>query len=70
MKSTVKNLEGNNSICLAVWNSEWNGYKISGTAEYHTAGKWREFVQELPENKGFAAKGAVVVNIEEIKELG
>ena len=33
-------------------------------------GKWFDFVKTLPENKGFPTKGAIVVEIDEIKELG
>ena len=33
MKQTKENLLLNNNVCLAVWDKDWNGYKIFGTAK-------------------------------------
>ncbi len=70
MKQTKENLEKNNNICLAVWDKHWNGYKFVATAEYFTKGKWKGFVEEMPENKGLPAKGAILVTVSKIIKLG
>lgn len=69
MKTTVDNIKRNNNICLAFFEGE-RGWRINGKAEYHNSGKWLNFVKELKENKGLPAKGAIIINVEEIKELG
>ena len=71
MKLTRENIERDPRVCLAVWTKDWEeGYKFVGEAEYHTKGKWAKFVKELEENKGYPAKGAIVVKVEKIYELG
>lgn len=71
MKQTKENIERNNNICLAVWNKkETIGYKLLGNAEYSSSGKWKKFVEKLPENKGFPAKGAILITISKIIKLG
>ena len=69
MKQTKENLEKNNNICLAVWDKKWNGYKLIGKARYFTKGKWKKFVEEMSENKGLAAKGAILVTISQLIKL-
>lgn len=69
MKQTKENLLLNNNICLAVWDKNWNGYKISGTAKYFTEGKWKKYIENMSENKGLSAKGAILINISELKKL-
>jgi len=70
MKQTKENIKLNSNVCLAVWDKDWNGYKLIGNAEYFTDGKWKIFVEQLPENKGLAAKGAILVTITDITKLG
>ena len=70
MKGTKENIEKNSNICLAVWDKNWDGYKIIGKAEYLTSGKWYDFIKQIPENKGLPAKGAIVVKVSEVIELG
>jgi len=70
MKRTKENLERNNNICLAVWDKDWKGYKLIGTAEYFTKGEWKEFIEKIPENKGLPAKGAILVTISKLIKLG
>jgi len=70
MKQTKENLEKNNNICLAVWDKDWNGYKLIGTAEYFTQGEWEEFIEKMPENKGLPAKGAILVTVSKLIKLG
>ncbi len=69
MKKTKENIENNNNVCLAAWNKDWNGCKLIGTAEYFIEGKWKTFVEKLPDNKGMPAKGAILVMISEIIKL-
>jgi len=69
MNQTVKDLRKNNRVCLLVWNKKWQGYKIIGRAEYHQSGKWKKFVENMKENKGLPAKGAILVNIEKTIKL-
>lgn len=70
MKQTKDNLIRNNNICLAVWNKDWEGYKLIGTAQYMDKGKWFDYVKKMPENKGLPAKGAIIIKISEIIKLG
>lgn len=70
MKHTGENLKGNNNVCLAVWNDKEEGYKLVGKAEYFSDGKWLKFVKQMPENKGFPAKGAIVIIVSKLIELG
>lgn len=69
MKQTKENIENNNNICLAVWDKDWNGYKLIGTAEYFTNGKWKIFVEKMPENEGLSAKGAILITLLNIIKL-
>jgi len=43
------NINKNNNICLAFFEGE-KGWRINGKAEYHTSGKWLDFVKSLKEN--------------------
>lgn len=70
MKQTKENLEERSSVCLAVWDKDWKGIKVLGEATYFDSGEWLDYVKKLDENKGEPAKGAIVVEVIEIKELG
>ena len=70
MRQTRDNLLKNNNVCLAVWNKDWEGIKLIGKAKYYTTGKWNKYVNDMKENKGFAAKGAVVVTIAKKIKMG
>ena len=70
MKQTKENLEKNNNVCLAVWHNDEPGYKLIGTSEYFSSGKWKKLVEEIPENKDFPAKGAILVTISKLIKLG
>lgn len=69
MKQTKENLANNKNVCLAVWNKEWYGYKLIGTAEYSNSGKWLDFAKKMPENKNLSAKGAIVIKLSNIIKL-
>ncbi len=66
MKKTIRNIESNNNVALAVWNKQWEGYQFLGTCEYFKTGKWAEYVKNLKENKNMSAKGAVLVKVKKI----
>jgi hypothetical protein len=44
------------------------GYNIDGRAEYFTEGAWLDFVKSIPENKDEPCKGAIVIEIKNIKK--
>jgi predicted pyridoxine 5'-phosphate oxidase superfamily flavin-nucleotide-binding protein len=69
MKQTRENILANPHVCTAVWDKDCNGYKFVGKAEYHMIGKWKDYVKIMPENKGLAAKGAIIINISKIIKL-
>ncbi len=68
MQKTKENIKQNPQIALVFWKGD-KGFSIEGKAEYFDYGKWLEFVKSLPENKNFPAKGAIVMNVESIKNL-
>ncbi len=70
MGKTIDNIKENPKLCLVVWNKDWTGYKIEGDAEYFEEGEWFDFVKKIPENKDEPCKGAIVITINNIKEIG
>ena len=68
MNVTINNLKKNNNVALAVWDKDWNGYQMLGTAKYFTSGKWMDFVKKMPENKNEKPKGAILITINKIKK--
>jgi len=66
MNQTIEDILANNNVCLIVWDKNLKGYKIVGRAKYYTSGKWKKFVEEMKENKGLPAKGAIVVKVSKI----
>lgn len=69
MKLTKDNILQNGRICLGVWTKE-EGYKFIGKAMYYSEGKWLDLVKSLEDNKGYPAKGAIVITVEKIISLG
>jgi hypothetical protein len=73
MVETIKNIQQNPNVALAVWNKDWKencvGYELRGTTEYFTEGKWYEIIKQIPENKGEPCKGAILITINKIKKL-
>ncbi len=70
MKQTKRNLAKNSNICLAVWNKKWEGIKLIGKAEYYAKGKWKKFVENMKENKGCPARGAILITVSKLVKLG
>jgi predicted pyridoxine 5'-phosphate oxidase superfamily flavin-nucleotide-binding protein len=69
MNKTKDDLNSNNNVCLAVWNKDWEGYKLIGKAQYYKEGKWLDYVRNMPENKGLPANGAILINLNKIIKL-
>ena len=69
MKTTVENIKFNPNISLVFWEGE-KGWRVDGKAEYFDQGEWLDFVKSLKENERFSPKGALVINVEEVNELG
>jgi len=69
MNVTPINLKGNSNVSILVWNNE-KGFRIEGKGEYYESGEWFNFVKKLEENKNYNPKGAIIVRIKRIIELG
>ena len=69
MKTTIENLKNNSYISLVFWEGE-KGWRIEGKTEYYDSGEWLDFVKSMKENKDEPANGALVIDVENIKELG
>lgn len=69
MKTTINNIKNNPYVSLVFWEGE-KGWRINGKVKYYDSGDWLDFVKSLGENEGLPAKGALVINVEEIRELG
>lgn len=69
MKQTKENLSKNNNVCLAVWDKEWNGIKLIGTATYHTDWEWKLYIEKMPENAEMPSKWAILVDVSELIPL-
>ena len=73
IRETIKNLEFNNQVSLAVWHKDWEnvciGFELLGKAINFTKGKWFDFVKNMPDNEGCDVKSAIVVSVSKIKKL-
>jgi len=69
MRTTIENIKNNSYVSLVFWEGE-KGWRIDGEVEYYDSGEWLDFVRFLEENKEDIPKGALVVNANEIRELG
>ena len=73
IEESIRNIEQNENVSLVVWNKEWEkacvGFELIGQAKNYTSGKWLDYVCQLPENKGYKIKSAIVVKIIKIKKL-
>ena len=68
MVKTKVNLLLNGQISLAVWRDD-QAFQLKGNAQYITSGPWKKTVDAYPDNKKFAHKAAVLINITEIWDL-
>ena len=76
MNNTQKNIEYNPNIVITVFNDEWVGLRIFGTAKFYSDGDYYDFCQSTffsnNEVTPFGAtkpKGAIVVSIDKIEEF-
>jgi uncharacterized protein len=68
MQKTKENIKSNPKVALVFWKGD-EGFGIRGRAEYFEDGKFLDFVKSLPENKSFPAKGAIIIDVKEIRKL-
>ena len=68
MKTTAENIRKNPNISIVAWNKKLIGYQIDGRAKYFNKGKYRDFIKSLKENKGYPAKGAILITITKIRK--
>jgi len=69
MNQTIEDIQSNRNICLAIWDSNMNGCKLVGDAEHFSNGIWKRYVENMEENKGLPAKGAVLIKVSKIIEF-
>ncbi|TRZ64076.1 MAG: hypothetical protein D4Q79_02360 [Spirochaetia bacterium] len=70
METTKKNILENKKVSILSFKEDYSYcFRIFGEAEYHTEGKYFDFVRGLETNKDYSPKGAVVVKIKEIFEF-
>ena len=69
MNVTPINLKGNSNVSILYWDDE-TGFRIEGKAEYYETGEWLNYVKKLKENKDYNPKGAIIVKVKRIIELG
>jgi len=70
MNKTKENVLRNKKVSIAVWNENPEiGYQLKGEAEYLTDGSWKNFVDIMDDNEGFAHKAAIVITVHEIWDL-
>ena len=67
MVTTKNNLKKDSRVALVVWNEEREGFRLRGSADYFSDGKWLKMVKEI--HKGYPAKGAILVKFSEITKL-
>jgi predicted pyridoxine 5'-phosphate oxidase superfamily flavin-nucleotide-binding protein len=67
MIKTVENIIANGNVCLTVFDKNWQGVRIYGTAEYFSDGEWLEKVKDLFTNENTQPKGAILVTVDKIE---
>lgn len=76
MNNTQINIEYNPNVVITVFNDEWVGLRIFGTAKFYSDGEYYDFCQNTffgnNEVTPFGAtkpKGAIVVSIDKIEKF-
>lgn len=76
MNNTQKNIEYNPNIVITVFNEDWVGLRMFGTAKFYTDGEYYDFCQstffgnnEITPFGATKPKGAIVVKITKIEEF-
>jgi predicted pyridoxine 5'-phosphate oxidase superfamily flavin-nucleotide-binding protein len=70
LETTVQNIKVNPQVAMAVFDADWNGLKITGTAEYLIDGEYFEQIKTMPENQDLPAKGAVLITVDKVRQIG
>jgi len=75
MVNTQNNIQYNPNVVLTVFNSEYKGLRMFGTAEYYTNGEYYDFCQKTFFSNGEVTpfgvtkpKGAIVITISNISK--
>jgi len=68
MCKTIKNLKQNKKASIAVFNKK-GAFQLIGVVEIFSKGKWFGMVKELPENKSYFPKSAILFSVKEIWDL-
>ncbi len=68
MKNTIENIKNNPFISLVIIEGT-DAIYIDGKAEYYTSGKWIDLIKSMKENKGYPAKGAIIIEILKITKV-
>ncbi len=67
---TKVNLLENPQVSISAWSEDGNeGYQFIGNAQYLTEGKYKDKVDNDPDNEGMTPKAAVLVTVNEIWDL-
>jgi len=70
---TIENIKTRPTVAMVVWLKEWEetcaGFEIIGRAENFPDGQWLEYVKKLPDNEGYDVQSAIVVTVEEVRQL-
>ena len=69
MIHTPENIMSNDNVVLTSFDEKWSGLRLTGSAKYHTAGKFFDKTIELFKNKTANPKGAIVIKIEKVEEI-
>ena len=70
METTQQNIKTNPKVCVLISDIENYTYlKIDGEASYYDDGEYFEYVKNLPWNALYTPKWAVVIKINNIKEV-
>lgn len=68
MSNTQKNIEHNSNVVLTVFDENWVGLRIFGTAKFYTEGEYFELDKEIFDEalfaeRGIHVKGALVITV-------
>lgn len=68
INTTIENIKDNPLVSIVFWKGD-KGYIIDGKAKHDNSGKWFEFIKSMKENKPHPKRGAIVVDVNNIKEI-
>jgi len=69
MKNTTINIEKNPNIEIIVWDNDLSWFRIKWKAKHDTSPIWVDFLKWQSYNNWFNPKWAIILEIEEIKEI-